>query len=298
MKKVKLGNTGYLVSPVFYAGIVSMQQTQADSDRYTARAVEAGVNYFDVAPSYGDAEEKLGRSLQPYRKQVYLACKTLERKKKEAERELQASLKKLKTDWFDNYQLHSMTTPEDVELAFSSGGAMELLVRMKQEGVIRKIGFSAHSERAAMECLKRYPFDTAMFPINWMLHLGQGIGENLLKAAKERGFGLIALKSLIERAWHDEGERDASPWTKSWCKPFDWEDQALRRAAMKYSLGLGADALIPPGNWESQSFMMEAIDEVADTPMTSDEMNMLKEHFEKVKDQPFFDQNNGNWPEK
>ena len=119
MKRVKFGNTGYLVSPFIYGGVASMGESQADSDRYLARAVEAGVNYFDVAPSYGDAETIMGSSLKPFRKGVYLACKTQMRLEKEAEAELNQSLHLLHTDWFDVYQLHAMTTPEDVEIALA-----------------------------------------------------------------------------------------------------------------------------------------------------------------------------------
>ena len=83
--KRTLGKTGYEVFPVAYGGIVSMKDGQAPSDNYVSWAIDHGVNYFDVAPSYQDAEEKLGNSLRPYRKDVYLACKTNCRLKKDAE---------------------------------------------------------------------------------------------------------------------------------------------------------------------------------------------------------------------
>ena len=79
MKKRKLGNTGYEISPVIYGGIVSMNDGQANSDQYVSWAIEHGINYFDIAPSYGDAQEKLGNSLRSYRSKVYLACKTAQR---------------------------------------------------------------------------------------------------------------------------------------------------------------------------------------------------------------------------
>jgi aryl-alcohol dehydrogenase-like predicted oxidoreductase len=297
MKKVKLGNTGYLVSPVIYGGITSMGESQADSDRYLARAAEAGVNYFDVAPSYGDAETIMGNSLKPFRKGVYLACKTQKRLGKEAEAELGQSLRLLHTDWFDVYQMHAMTTPEDVELAFSPGGVMELLVRLREKGVIRMLGFSAHSERAALECLKRYPFDSVMFPLNWMLHMVLGKGGALGDAKSKQGFGLIGIKSIVERAWLSDKERQQSPWPKSWCKLFDAEQRALRIAAMKYALHLGADTLIPPGNWECGEFMLANISECLDHPYTREDEALLQQYFTKVKDQPFFQKNNGGWPD-
>ncbi len=293
MKKVQFGKTGYLVSPVVYAGIVSMNEGQADSDGYVSKAIQAGVNYFDVAPSYGDAEIILGNSLRPYRKNVYLACKTMCRKAEDAREELTVSLRNLHTDWLDVYQLHAMTTKDDVETAFGPGGTMELMVRLKEQGVVRKIGFSAHSERAALDCLQRYPFDSVMFPVNWMLHMGQDMGSSLVRAAGERGFALLGIKSIVERAWLEEEDRKTSPWPKSWCKPFPQDDAELRIAAMKYSLNLGANVLVPPGNWECQSFMMEHIQECLDNPLSEQERGQLGAHYQKVKDFPFFRVKNG-----
>lgn len=295
MEKIILGKTGFRISPVVYAGIVSMDETRADSDRYVALAVENGINYFDVAPSYGNAETVLGASLKPYRGQVHLACKTMERNANGAEKEFADSLKHLHTDYLDVYQLHALTTPDDVEGVFAPKGAMEFLLRMKREGRIRAIGFSAHSERAALEALKRYDFDTVMFPLNWLLHMGQGIGSRLLEAKKEKGFGLLGIKSLIERAFLDEDERKRSAFPKSWCKPFEQSDSEARLAAMRYSFSLGADALIPPGNWECQSFMMAHAAAAHGRPLSSKDTGILSSRFEAMKEHPFFTADTGGW---
>ena len=293
MQKRALGNTGYQVSTVVYGGIVSMNDGQEASDRYVAWAMERGVNYFDVAPTYGDAEEKLGRSLIPYRKGVYLACKTTQRMKADAEKELKRSMELLHTDYFDVYQLHSMTTPEDVDKAFSKGGIMEMVVRLKQEGVLRKVGFSAHSEQAALRLLELYDFDTALFPMNWMLDRNEGIGRALAKKAKEKGVGLLGMKSFIERAWKDDAEKAAYP--KSWCKPFDVDQKKLRVAAMKHAIEMGSNVLVPPGNFENFSFMVEHADEALQ-PLTDAERQMLDNHFKQVAVYPFFVKSNGGWP--
>ncbi|HHX20171.1 MAG TPA: aldo/keto reductase [Clostridiales bacterium] len=261
MQKRALGNTGYQVSAVVYGGIVSMNDGQEASDRYVAWAMERGVNYFDVAPTYGDAEEKLGRSLIPYRKDVYLACKTTQRMKVDAEKELKRS--------------------------------MELVVRLKQEGVLRKVGFSAHSEQAALRLLELYDFDTALFPMNWMLDRNEGIGRALAKKAKEKGVGLLGMKSFIERAWKDDAEKAAYP--KSWCKPFGVDQTELRVAAMKHAIEMGSNVLVPPGNFENFSFMVEHADEALQ-PLTDAERQMLDNHFKQVAEYPFFVKSNGGWP--
>ena len=109
MQYRKFGKTGFEISAVAYGGIVSMDDGQDASDRYVGWAVEQGINYFHVAPTYGDAEEKLGNSLKPYRSQVHLACKTAERLRVSAEKELLRSQKLLHTDYFDVYQLHGIS---------------------------------------------------------------------------------------------------------------------------------------------------------------------------------------------
>lgn len=294
MQKRALGTTGYDVAAIVYGGIVSMNEEQGVSDRYVAWAMDHGVNYYDVAPTYGDAQEKLGRSLIPYRKDILLACKTTQRMKADARKELERSLELLHTDHFDVYQLHAMTTQEDIDKAFGKDGIMEMAVKLKQEGVLRKIGFSAHSEQAALQLLSLYNFDTVLFSMNWMLDKNEGIGQALAKQAKEKGIGLLGMKSLIERAWKNDGERAASPYPKSWCKPFDVDQKELRVAAMKYSLEMGSDVLVSPGNYENFAFMVEHADQILN-PLTDAERRMLDAHFLKVAAHPFFVKTNGGW---
>lgn len=284
--KRQLGNTGYQVFPVVYGGIVSMLDGQSPSDRYVSWAIERGVNYFDVAPSYQDAEEKLGNSLKPYRKDVYLACKTGCRLAKEAEPEMLNSLKTLHTDYFDVYQMHGLSSVEEVEQAFGPGGVMEMMVRLKENGVARKLGITCHSEAAALKAISLYPFDTVLFPFNWHMHMGHGMGGELMRVAKERGMGVLAMKQLVERAWMEGESRDEFP--KSWCKPISARDTQLRIAAMKYALQLGADTLVPPGNFECFSFEVEHIEECLSQPLNDAERRLLEERLLRVKDHPFF----------
>ena len=288
MEKRILGKTGYAVTPVVYGGIVSMRDGQDASDRYVSWAVDRGINYFDVAPSYGDAQEKLGNSLLPYRKGVYLACKTQKRTAAGAKQELLQSMELLHTDYFDVYQLHALSSRADVEAAFAPGGVMETVEWGRREGIIRRVGITAHSETAALDALSRYDFDTVLFPFNWSLHMAFGNGENLMKTAKARNMGVLAMKAFIERAWNEPGEREHSRFPKSWCKPIDTEDTAFLLAAMRYALSLGADTLVPPGNFEKFSFAVRHIDEALARQLSDGERAFLAQKLETVKDRLFF----------
>lgn len=296
MRYRSLGKTGFEVSAVAYGGIVSaahldrtlLPDGQTSSDRYVTWAIERGVNYFDVAPTYGDAQQMLGNSLRPFRSRVYLACKTEQRRRGEAEKRMRQSLELLHTDYFDVYQMHALSTMEDLETAFGPGGVMELMREMKEKGIARKLGITAHSEAVALKALSLYDFDTVLFPFNWHMHMAHGMGSRLAAAAKEKGIGLLCMKSMIDRAWTEE-ERYASRYPKSWCRPIDaQEEPALLLAAMKYALALGVDTLVPPGNFDHFSFAVEHIEQALNRPLTGEEQGLLAARLTQVKDKPFF----------
>jgi aryl-alcohol dehydrogenase-like predicted oxidoreductase len=283
MEKHRLGKTGLMVSAVIYGGIVSTDDGfdravpsgngQEESDRYVEYADRHGVNYFDVAPEYGNAQGRVGVSLAPYRKDVFIACKSFYRTADDVERDLEQSLRLLKTDYFDVYQMHRLATAADVERAFSKGGAMEAILRAKDAGVLRHLGISCHTEEAALRALSLYDFETVLFPTNWALHMKKGFAEKIVQAKREKGFGLLGMKSFIHRAWRDAAEKAAFP--KSWCKPIDGDDEFLI-AAMKYALSLGIDTLVPPGNFKCFSFAVEHIDECLKNPLSERDMELLR----------------------
>ena len=284
--KRKLGKTGFEVFPVVYGGIVSSRDGQAASDNYVAWALDRGINYFDVAPSYGDAQEKLGISLKPFRKDNYLACKTTQRSREGAEKEFEESLRLLHTDYFDLYQLHSLTTAEDVDQAFAPDGVMEMIEKEKQRGRIRKVGFSAHSQIQALRAMSMYDFDTVMFPINWQMDMLAQWGSGVANDARKRGMGVIALKGLVHRKWLNEEERKSFP--KSWVKPIDVSNQAMGIAALKYTFRAGADVIVPPGDFRNFAFCVDHIEEIVSKPLTAKETKLLEHEFLAVKEYPFF----------
>lgn len=288
MQYRKFGKTGFDISAVSYGGIVSMEDGQPASDRYVSWAIDRGINYFDVAPTYGDAQEKLGNSLKPYRSKVHLACKTAERLRTNAEKELLQSQKLLHTDYFDVYQLHAIAGMADVETAFGPGGVMELVRTLKEKGIAANVGITAHDEDAALRCLELYDFDTVLFPFNWFMNLEHGMGSRLIKAAKERGMGVLCMKAFIERKWDSAEEKAASPFPKSWCKPIDVTDVDFGVAAMKYALSLGVDTLIPPGNFASFSFAVDHIEACLKNPLNEADLAFLKEKLNTVRGKEFF----------
>lgn len=255
LPKRAYGQTGIELSIIGFGGIVVKDADQDHANRVVAEAVEKGVNYFDVAPSYGDAEVKLGPALEPYRKDVFLACKTGQRQREGAAAELRESFQRLRTDYFDLYQLHAITdVKKDVEAGFAKGGAMEVLMEAKKQEQIRHLGFSAHSEEAALAAMDRYDFDSILFPINFAtFHKGR-FGPRVLAEAQSRGVARLALKAMARQRW-PQGDPERRKYSKCWYQPLTQREEA--RLGLYFTLSQSVTAAIPPGD---ESLFRMAVD--------------------------------------
>ena len=215
------GKTGIQLSIIGMGGIVVRDSEQAHANSVVAEAVERGVNYFDVAPSYGDAEAKLGPALEPYRKDVFLACKTGQRTREGAAAELKSSLEVLRTEYFDLYQLHALLeVAKDVDAVFAKGGAMETLIEAKESGQIRHLGFSAHSVEAACAAMDRYPFDSILFPVNFATYHAGNFGPQIMEKAMSKGVARLAIKAMARQKWQLPGQEvEQKKFPKIWYQP-------------------------------------------------------------------------------
>ena len=240
-----LGRTGEQLSIIGFGGIVVMNETTTDAKNIVAEAVDRGINYFDVAPSYGNAQERLGPALAPYRKSCFLACKTEGRKKDDSRKQLEESLRLLQTDHVDLYQFHALTKMADLDTVLGPGGAMETMEAAKKEGKIRFIGFSVHSAETAVAAMDRYHFDTILFPLNWVLFTQAGFGPQILQKAQEKKMGILALKSMAKTVWPAD-QKQNHPEPKCWYQPATFPDQAS--LGLRWTLGHPITAAIPPGD--------------------------------------------------
>lgn len=240
-----LGKTGEKLSIIGFGGIVVMNEQPNDAKNIVAEAFDRGINYFDVAPSYGNAQERLGPALKPYRAKSFLACKTEGRLKNDSRAQLEESLRLLETDHIDLYQFHALTKMTDLDKVLGPGGAMETLEAAKKEGKIRYIGFSVHSAETAVAALDRYPFDTILFPLNWLLYTQAGFGPQILQKAQEKGVGILCLKSMAKTVW-PESEKNDHPEPKCWYQPAAYPAEAS--LGLRWTLGHPITAAIPPGD--------------------------------------------------
>jgi aryl-alcohol dehydrogenase-like predicted oxidoreductase len=271
MEQRPLGATGARLSVVGFGGIVVMDETPADAARFVAEAVDRGVNYFDVAPTYGNAQERLGPALEPHRNGVFLACKTTKRAAADAAAELENSLRVLRTDHVDLYQMHAVTTVAEAGRVLAPGGALEAFVAARTAGKTRFLGFSAHSEEAALMLMAAFAFDAVLFPWNWAAWYANGFGRRVLAGARSRGMGLLALKALARRSWDKDEPR---PWPKCWYAPAATPAEAA--LALRFTLGLGVTAAVSPSHMELFRWACDAAQ--APAPLTpAEEAALLKE---------------------
>mgnify|MGYP005844827735 CR=1 FL=1 len=193
MKEIRLGKTNIIVKRIGMGGIPIQKLKASESDKILEKAIELGINFYDTARIYTDSENKYGRILSKYRDKVYIATKTYARCGSSVEKDLNMSLKNLKTDYIDFYLCHNVSTENDVKEILAPDGALEIFLKKKQEGIIQHIGFSAHKPWIAIELLKRFDFDLIQIPFNIV---ETGSMEELIPLAKNKQVAIVGMKPV------------------------------------------------------------------------------------------------------
>ena len=201
MRSARLGKTGLEVSELGFGGIPITRLDLAEAVALVKYSLDRGISFFDTAYVYGDSEAKMGAALQGVRDQVVLATKTLVRDAAGARAQLEESLRRLRTDHIDLYQLHNLSNDEALDQALKPGGAYEAAVKARDEGKIRHIGFTAHNLDIAEKACRTNLFATVQVPFNLIEH---DPDQKLFPLAREKDMGIIAMKpfggGLLDRA--------------------------------------------------------------------------------------------------
>lgn len=231
-----LGDTGRSLPVVGFPGLALKNGDQKAADDAMRRSLDLGVDYFDVAPAYGkggECEIKMGAGLKGIpRDKYFLACKTQKDDAKEGRIELERSLQRLNTDHFDLYQLHCLQREDEVKQALGPGGVLEMILKAKEEGKVKCIGFSAHTTEAALAAMNGFDFDTCMFPINFVEWFKTGFGKEVMELAAKKNVAVISIKPVSRGLW-PEGVVKTYDW---WYRPL--EDPAEYQLAMDWVLSL------------------------------------------------------------
>jgi aryl-alcohol dehydrogenase-like predicted oxidoreductase len=274
MKKLQIPKRLYRdniqLSVIGLGGMLLVGMEQKSVDSIISECIGRGINYFDVAPFYGDgeAERKMGIALGPHRDRIFLACKTLERSAENARKELEQSLRRLRTDRIDLFQFHAVSDIDEVEEIFAPGGAMEAFLRARKQGKIRYIGFSAHSVEAALSMLERFPFDSLLFPVNYICYARGNFGPQVIDKARDMGVARLAIKAMAHGPWRKSDKRK---YPNCWYRPI--EDRDLARQALRFTLSEDVTAAIPPGDERLFRMALELAPDI--TPLGASEREAL-----------------------
>jgi len=244
LEKRRLGRAGHMSSVVAFGGAALSKVEQSVADEAVRLALDHGVNHFDVAPTYGEAELRLRPWMKEYRSQVFLACKTTKRTRDEAWAELRRSMERLGVDSFDLYQLHGLDKLEELDVALGPGGAMEAFLEAREQGLVRYIGITGHRPPTQVEALKRFDLDTVLFPLNYVLRahrVEENDYEPLLRLARARDVGLMAIKAIAKRPWQTETHA-----YETWYEPFD--SQRDIDLALWFALSQGITTAVMAGD--------------------------------------------------
>ncbi|MCU0662485.1 MAG: aldo/keto reductase [Myxococcota bacterium] len=193
MEQRTLGRTGLRVSVIGFGGIPIQGLQDASAQRLVAAAMDAGVHFFDTARAYTDSEAKLGAALEGRRAQVVLATKSMARDAKSMTLDIETSLRSLRTDYIDLYQIHNPASLAQLDQVFGAGGAMEALQRAKDAGKVRSIGVTGHNRELILKAVETDAFDTVQHPLNPLEPAWQ---EDVIPAARHRGLGVVAMKPV------------------------------------------------------------------------------------------------------
>ena len=191
MNYIPLGKTGLMVSELGFGGIPIIRIDEEAAVLVLRRAYESGITFYDTANAYRDSEKKIGRALGDVRDKVILATKTIRRDASGAVEQLDNSLRMMKTDYIDIYQLHQIAQEKDWEIVTGPGGALEAVAKAKEQGKIRYMGVTSHNLAMAIKLVKTGLFSTIQFPFNFIEDAAK---DELHTVARERGMGILAMK--------------------------------------------------------------------------------------------------------
>ena len=225
MEQRRLGRIEHPSSVLIYGAAALADVTQDVADTSIAAAIDAGINHFDVARSYGDAELRMGPWAGRLGPDAFLATKTGEREREAAWRSINESLERLQVDRVDLIQLHAVGDLADLDRATGTGGALEAAVRARDEGLVGAIGITGHGDKAPathVEALRRFPFDTVLSPWNYVLAGDPAFRADFLALVAACGrddVGLMTIKTVSRRNWPDGADQSYATWYEPWDDP-------------------------------------------------------------------------------
>jgi aryl-alcohol dehydrogenase-like predicted oxidoreductase len=218
MEQRRLGRLDHQSSVLIYGAAALGEVSQDVADRSVQEALDGGINHFDVAADYGEAELRLGPWMSQIRDRIFLATKTGLREREPAWRQINDSLERLQTDRVDLLQLHAVGDLEELDAATGPGGALEAAIRAQDEGLVGAIGITGHGHEAPathLEALRRHPFATVLTPLNPVLWRDAPYAADyqaLVEEVARQDVGLMTIKTVSRRNWPEGTQQSHATW--------------------------------------------------------------------------------------
>jgi predicted aldo/keto reductase-like oxidoreductase len=282
MQTRRFGRTNHMSTVAVFGGVALGQIDQPMADKVVQKVIDAGINHIDIAPSYGQAESRLGPWMPRIREDFFLGCKTTQRTKQGAIDEFHQSLGRLQVDAFDLYQLHAVTSMDELDQCTRSGGALEGVIEMRDQGLTRFIGITGHGMHTPaifMEALQRFDFDTVLFPIYPALMADDQYRADalaLLDLCEEKDVGVMTIKAICKEPWGEQEKR-----FHTWYVPF--EDPATIQKNVNFMLSHKLTHYCTAGDYRLLDKVLNACENFE--PMDVAEQQALIEeqaHFELI----------------
>ncbi|MFD1588931.1 aldo/keto reductase [Halorientalis brevis] len=257
-----LGATGQDSTIMTFGAIALDYLEQEGANQLVELVLDHGVNHFDVAPMYGDAELKLGPKLRQHREDIFLGCKTQEREYDGAKRKLEQSLNRLGVDQIDLYQVHGLEYEHELETITGEGGALEAFRDAQDDGLIDHIGLTSHGNpQLILDALDRIDdLETVMFPMNPVV-VGKDDAEYdyeaVLERANELNVGTLGIKAFAKGPWPStddlpEGDRPYANWYEPVGTPAEISDR------FDFAAAQGLTSVVSPGDPKLVAMVLDA----------------------------------------
>ncbi|SEO69009.1 Aldo/keto reductase family protein [Halogranum amylolyticum] len=262
MQTRALGETGHDSTVTTFGAIALNWLEQEGANQLVELLLDHGVNHFDVAPTYGDAELKLGPKLRQHREEIFLGCKTQEREYEGARRKLEQSLTRLGVDHIDLYQIHGLEYEEELDTITGEGGALAAIRDARAEGLVDHVGLTSHGDPQLIhDALDRIDdLETLMLPMNPVV-VGKDGAEydyaSVLERADDLGVGTLGIKAFAKGSWPSTDELpEADRPYANWYRPVDTPDEIRER--FDFAAAQGLTSVVTPGDPKLVAMVLDA----------------------------------------
>jgi len=285
IEKEPFGNTGHVSTRAIFGSFCLSQANQDAADQVLETLLEYGINHIDTAPSYGDAELRVGPWMKRYRDQFFLATKTDKRTYPEARDQFHKSLDRLQVDRVDLLQMHNLTDVVHREIAMRTGGALDFLVEARDSGLARSIGITGHgilAPKMHLQSLARFDFDTVLLPCNYLLMQNPNYRtdfDQLISYCRQHNIAVQTIKSTARGLWGDKPRS-----RNTWYEPLS--DEGAITKAVQWVMGISDIFLITTGDMQVLPKFLAAAAGFQKSPSVEDMEAMVA----KQGMQPLFDQ--------